>query len=422
MGDSVYRGGCGMSRHAWMERELRRARESGTAVAVCGTTEFETLSLDGDGVVLPPAHPGYERRVRTAPAPLSSVSAQEFVDIVFRREEHYANDSYWYIAPRQVLLDVFSLAAYDAALFTSRVGRLPAPSEECALIDEVMTAVSRLVSGSGQTTRPVSGEAAEKLASRYPKRRFENIARILIGNSAVTAGCIVSVAGGALETFLSTQARAASGERPPVVFVLSDLLGASAALQASLLLRSDCVLFMSDAHDAPARSFGRRIFTRSHPSNLVVERETWGPSPDARDAALWVETLAAAGFKSVRSLPVESPDALDPLDYIVRDAAKGTFRMECISPDWTLRAPARALSGAGNAISDAMRDLDKGEEETEHAGALRLFDDLERAEREKKEREDAEKRARIQARAKRYEKAGATPGDEEDDGSDDMPF
>lgn len=441
----VYRGGCKVTKFAWVERELLRARVGGGNIfVVCETPLFERLSLDGDGVVLPSTHSGYEKRVRVIPSPLSSSpSAVFFADALFPRKRNEAREAYWYVSPRQVLLDVYSMCVFDMARFVRRYGRRPTPREECLLILECIETLIQMTGASGGM-RSVSMDMRKSLETRYPKKRFQNIARTICGNSSLTAGCILSIAAGALEDLIIPQSNCKEEHGDAsVVFVLSDHLGESATAQAVALLGKSSIFFLADVESYELKEIKaeRRIFTESVPSSIVPDVETWGASPDAAALEHWGRTLERIGFKSAQNLPVENPAMLEPLDCIVYDVSKARFSMDSVFPEWDLREPPKLRESVDSPLLVALREMDEKEKEIEYIGAGNILKMIEEKEKYKyrvmnigvahkmaieedyereaqRLREEIDKKMELEAR-----KAGLEQiEDDNDSDDDDMPF
>ena len=386
--DISYRGGCPATKFAWTERALQRARTEGDVVVVCETRLFERLSRDGDGVLLPPTHSGYEKRVRVVPRPLSSSpNSVFFADAVFSRKRNETREAYWYVAPRQVLLDIYEMCVFDMALFVRERGRHPSPREECVIVLECIETLIQMAGASGGL-RSVGMEMRKNLATRYPKKRFPNVARTICGNSSLTAGCILSIAAGALEDLVVPQSscKEESGDAS-TTFVLSDLLGESASAQAVALLgRGKSSLFFltdAEAYDLNEVKAERRIFTEKAPASIVPDLEVWGASPDASALEHWGRTLEKIGFKSAQNLPVENPSMLEPLDSIVYDVAKAKFSMDPIYPSWDLKEPPKIRGSVDSPLDVALREIDEPEKEIEYIGAGNILQLIENNERGK---------------------------------------
>jgi len=447
--DVSYRGGCMATKFAWVERELHRARTEGDVIVVCETPLFERLSRDGDGVVMPPTHSGYEKRVRVIPSPLSaSPNAVFFADALFSRKRNETREAYWYVAPRQVLLDVYEMCVFDMALFVRERGRRPTPREECLLILECIETLIQM-SGTSGGMRSVGMDMRKHLALRYPQKRFTNVARTICGNSSLTAGCILSIAAGALEDLVVPQSscKEESGDAS-TTFVLSDLLGESASAQAVALLgRGKSSLFFltdAEAYDLNEVKAERRIFTEKAPASIVPDLETWGASPDAAALEHWGRTLERIGFKSAQNLPVENPAMLEPLDCITYDVSKARFSMDPVYPSWDLQEPPKLRESVDSPLDVALREIDEPEKEIEYIGAgnvLRMLEEKERykyrihlvgaahkaAIEEDYERDAQRRREERDAEMEREaRKAGLEQindkDDDDSDGDGDMPF
>lgn len=388
--DIIFRGGCEMTKLAWTERELQRARGEGDVVVVCASRLFELLSCDGDGVVLPPTHSGYERRERVIPSPLTASSnAVFFVDALFSRARNETREAYWYIAPRQVLLDVYELCVYDMALFVREHGLRPSSREECVILRECIEVLIHLSSLSGGL-RSVGSEMIKSLSLRYPKKRFPNIARTIVGNSSITSGCVLAIAAGALEDLVVPQSSCGeeASETASVIFILSDLLGESASAQAVALLgKKERLSFfiLTDAEDYELSEIKaeKRIFTERLPAKIAPDLEVWGASPDAAALEHWGSTLEKIGFKSAQNLPVETPAMLEPLDCIVYDVARAKFSIDPVYPEWSLKEPPKLRNSVDSPLDVALRELDEPEKEPEYIGALNILRFLEDKERSK---------------------------------------
>ncbi len=327
---------------AWIQRKLQENRE---LAVVCKSEEVPLLARKGDCYISRTVR--YQGMERICPDVAMLASGTEpFIDLVFPQEAFNAQrDGYWYMAAKLVLEDVYASSVFS--FFRNSVSpkrhKVPVnfPGECGPSLTDSITKIGRLLSAN------VPGQCLENFKD-IPDDYKSNIISQVVRNASVTASCIISLVQGPLSalrdySFQGEGLFRGVPNRDRAVFIVGDDLSntmsaylagkvmgrpvISNGFLPELLLGKIKDITCSYRCQAPAEAF---VFLPGrHPEfNQLIEQPT---------------------VTSLRSLPVELPENLEPGEALIYEDGRWTYRDDML-PELSFEPP----------VAMEKKDGDKG--------------------------------------------------------------
>lgn len=316
---------------AWIQRKLQERRE---VAVVCKAEEVPLLAKKGDCYISRTVK--YQGLEKICPdVAMLAGGTEAFIDLVFPQEMFNAQrDGYWYMAAKLVLEDVYasSLFSFFRKSASSKRHRVPAnfPDAFSSSLTDGVASIGKLLSAG------VPGQCNENL-KEIPDEYKSNIISQVVRNAPVTASCIISLVQGPLSalrdyTFQGKGLFRAVPNKERVVFIVGDDLSNSmSAYLAGKVMDRPLIAtgFMPDlllgrikdiscCYRCQTQAEAFVFLPGRHPEfNQLIEQPT---------------------VTSLRSLPVELPENLEPGEALIYEDGRWAFRDDML-PDLSFEPP-----------------------------------------------------------------------------------
>ena len=327
---------------AWIQRKLQESRE---VAVVCKAEEVPLLAKKGDCYISRTVK--YQGMEKICPdVALLAGGTEAFIDLVFPQETFSAQrDGYWYMAAKLVLEDVYasSVFSYFRNSVSPKRHKVPVnfPGECGPSLTDSITKIGRLLSAN------VPGQCLENLKDipdDYKSNIFSQVAR----NASVTASCIVSLVQGPLSALrdYSFQGeglfRAVPSKERAVFIVGDDLSNTMSAFLAGKVMDRPLIAtgFMPDLLLGKMKDISCCYRCQTQAEAFVFLS---GRHPEFN------QLLEMPSVTSLRALPVELPENLEPGEALIYEDGRWTYRDDML-PDLSFEPP----------VAIEKKDGDKG--------------------------------------------------------------
>lgn len=327
---------------AWIQRKLQDSRE---VAVVCKSEEVPLLARKGDCFISRTVK--YQGMDRICPdIAMLAGGTEAFIDLVFPQEAFNAQrDGYWYMAAKLVLEDVYasSLFRFFHSSVSPKRHRVPAhfPDAIGPSLTDSVARMGKLLSAA------VPGQCNENLKG-IPDEYKSNILSQVVRNASVTASCIISLVQGPLSalrdyTFQGEGLFRAVPNKERAVFIVGDDL--SNTMSAYLAGR---------VMDRPVISTGflpdlllgkMKDITCCYRCQAPAEAFVFLPGRHEEFSRL----IEQPTVTSLRSLPVELPENLEPGEALIYEDGRWTYRDDML-PELSFEPP----------VAMEKKDGDKG--------------------------------------------------------------
>jgi hypothetical protein len=318
---------CGRyeDRLAWMQT---RIQENPELVVVCSSPEIPLLAKTGDCYIANTVR--YEGMERICPDVARLAKGPEkFLDLIFPQEFYNSlRDGYWYTVARLVLEDVYSSAIYSffRDSVSSKRHRVPVdfPDDYRANLTKSVLAIGRYLTDVLPADKTDVARGIERLKT-IPDEYKSNILAQVVRNAPVTASCIVSIVQGSLSALRDYRC---PGERlfhavpqeDRTIFIAGDDMGNKAAVYLGAQAMERPVLATGYLPDNLLHRF-RDVtccYRCQNPADAFVFLPGRHPEFD--------QLLALPTVTSLRALPVELPENLEPGEALIYEDGAWKYR------------------------------------------------------------------------------------------------
>jgi hypothetical protein len=316
---------------AWIQRKLQERRE---VAVVCKAEEVPLLARKGDCFISRTVR--YHGMERICPdVAMLAGGTEAFIDLVFPQETFNAQrDGYWYMAAKLVLEDVYasSVFSFFRNSVSSKRHRVPAHFPDAfgpSLTDNVAR-MGKLLSAN------VPGQCSENL-KEIPDEYKSNILSQVVRNASATASCIVSLVQGPLSalrdySFQEEGLFRGVPDRDRAVFVVGDDLSNTMSAYLAGRVMDRPVISTGFLPELLIRKM--KDITCCYRCQAPGEAFVFLPGRHPE----FNQLLEMPSVTSLRALPVELPENLEPGEALIYEEGRWTYRDD-ILPDISFEPP-----------------------------------------------------------------------------------